>query len=55
MCRCACVLAKCPQQRLMPWPQYPLSLYQGLAICLASLDRKMADSKGFDMFKRLRK
>jgi len=30
------------------WQQYPLSALQAFAICLSSLDGKLADSKGFE-------
>ncbi len=34
--------------------QYPLSPVQAFAICMASLDSKMADSRGFEMLRKFR-
>lgn len=34
--------------------RYPLSAFQAFAICLASLDAKMADSKTFDSIQKLK-
>lgn len=33
--------------------RYPLSIYSAFAICLACLDGKLADRKGFEMFRGL--
>lgn len=34
---------------------YPLNALQAFSVALSSLDGKIADSKGFDMVKRMRK
>lgn len=35
--------------------KYPLSIFQAFSICIACMDRKLADRQGYDMLKRLTK
>ena len=35
--------------------KYPLSIFQAFSICVACMDRKLADRQGYDMLKRLTK
>ena len=35
--------------------KYPLSIFQAFSMCIACMDRKLADRQGYDMFKRFTK
>ena len=44
---------KVAQDRFTMDVQYPLSIYQAFAICVACMDGKIADRRGYEYIKRL--